>query len=178
MYCMFVCIWTWIQIDSINFRWGCSSVVERMLCMYEAPGSIPGISMGYFGVIMSVNAFSTKPTWKCLLTLDGIKMRQPGIEPGSTAWKAAMLTTIPLTLYSILKWQPNQYFLFWRKEDNWIKLRKQLFPSGVEPETFCVLDRSDSHYTTDNQINIFLFCRKEEKILQAGLNQSDESIEQ
>ena len=25
--------------------WGCSSVVERMLCMYEAPGSIPGISM-------------------------------------------------------------------------------------------------------------------------------------
>ena len=25
-------------------------------------------------------------------------MRQPGIEPGSTAWKAAMLTTIPLTL--------------------------------------------------------------------------------
>ena len=25
-------------------------------------------------------------------------MRCPGIEPGSTAWKAAMLTTIPLTL--------------------------------------------------------------------------------
>ena len=29
---------------------------------------------------------------------DFIVMRQPGIEPGSTAWKAAMLTTIPLTL--------------------------------------------------------------------------------
>ena len=29
----------WLQI-----RRGCSSVVERMLCMYEAPGSIPGIS--------------------------------------------------------------------------------------------------------------------------------------
>ena len=27
-----------------------------------------------------------------------VVMRQPGIEPGSTAWKAAMLTTIPLTL--------------------------------------------------------------------------------
>ncbi len=26
------------------------------------------------------------------------KMRRPGIEPGSTAWKAAMLTTIPPTL--------------------------------------------------------------------------------
>ena len=25
-------------------------------------------------------------------------MRRPGIEPGSTAWKAAMLTTIPPTL--------------------------------------------------------------------------------
>ena len=30
-------------------------------------------------------------------------MRQPGIEPGSTAWKAAMLTTIPPTLgYHVL----------------------------------------------------------------------------
>lgn len=28
-------------------------------------------------------------------------MRQPGIEPGSTAWKAAMLTTIPLTLTGV-----------------------------------------------------------------------------
>ena len=26
------------------------------------------------------------------------KMRQPGIVPGSTAWKAAMLTTIPTSL--------------------------------------------------------------------------------
>ena len=30
-------------VCSIKYR-GCSSVVERMLCMYEAPGSIPGIS--------------------------------------------------------------------------------------------------------------------------------------
>ena len=29
-----------------------------------------------------------------------VKMRRPGIEPGSTAWKAAMLTTIPPTLVS------------------------------------------------------------------------------
>ena len=28
------------------------------------------------------------------------KVRRPGIEPGSTAWKAAMLTTIPPTLYN------------------------------------------------------------------------------
>ena len=29
-----------------------------------------------------------------------INMRWPGIEPGSTAWKAAMLTTIPPTLFT------------------------------------------------------------------------------
>ena len=28
-------------------------------------------------------------------------MRRPGIEPGSTAWKAAMLTTIPPTLMTL-----------------------------------------------------------------------------
>ena len=33
---------------------GCSSVVERMLCMNEAPGSIPGISMDYY-VVMYVS---------------------------------------------------------------------------------------------------------------------------
>ena len=31
-------------------------------------------------------------------------VRRPGIEPGSTAWKAAMLTTIPPTLHE------NTYF--------------------------------------------------------------------
>ena len=29
-------------------------------------------------------------------------MRQPGIEPGSTAWKAAMLTTIPPSLGELM----------------------------------------------------------------------------
>ena len=28
-------------------------------------------------------------------------LRQPGIEPGTTAWKAAMLTITPLTLHAI-----------------------------------------------------------------------------
>ena len=30
-------------------------------------------------------------------------MRQPGIEPGSTAWKAAMLTIIPLKIEKVIK---------------------------------------------------------------------------
>ena len=29
------------------------------------------------------------------------------------------------------------------------KLRKKLFPSGIEPETFCVLGRCDNRYTTE-----------------------------
>ena len=152
MICMFVCIWAWILIDSIIFRWGCSSVVERMLCMYEAPGSIPGISMVYFGVIKSVNVFSAKPTWKWLLTLDGVKMRQPGIEPGSTAWKAAMLTTIPLTLYSAPKWQPNQYFLV-------LKERGEILQVGFEPE------RLTLHRSTNWTIEGVNFAWTQYKIL-------------
>ena len=31
--------------NPILVGWGCSSVVERTLCMCEAPGSIPGISI-------------------------------------------------------------------------------------------------------------------------------------
>ncbi|KAK0151738.1 Zinc finger CCHC domain-containing protein 12 [Merluccius polli] len=38
------------EIYNPNRRRGCSSVVERMLCMYEAPGSIPGISKTFFVV--------------------------------------------------------------------------------------------------------------------------------
>jgi hypothetical protein len=34
--------WYFYRLKSMC--WGYSSVVERMLCMYEAPGSIPGIS--------------------------------------------------------------------------------------------------------------------------------------
>ena len=59
-------------------------------------------------------------------------MRWPGIEPGSTAWKAAMLTTIPPTLVkskqrvkciyiedanskykNLLKWQIKHVFMFY-----------------------------------------------------------------
>ena len=42
-------------------------------------------------------------------------MRQPGIEPGSTAWKAAMLTTIPLTLllqYYYVRQSENHKYIF------------------------------------------------------------------
>ena len=36
------------NIELIQMERGCSSVVERSLCMWEAPGSIPGISTSIF----------------------------------------------------------------------------------------------------------------------------------
>ena len=36
------------QFYSTFDKWGRSSVVERKLCMFEAPGSIPGVSTVYF----------------------------------------------------------------------------------------------------------------------------------
>ena len=36
--------------------------------------------------------------WYLINQFDIKDLRWPGIEPGSTAWKAAMLTTIPPTL--------------------------------------------------------------------------------
>ena len=64
------------------------------------PGSIPG----------NGKLFEKVFSWKALLSLYAQKLpedssertrkilRRPGIEPGSTAWKAAMLTIIPPTL--------------------------------------------------------------------------------
>ncbi len=37
------------------------------------------------------------------LNQDCSQLRQPGIEPGSLAWKAGMLTIIPLTLVKVPK---------------------------------------------------------------------------
>ena len=39
--------------------------------------------------------------WGSSQPLSWEKMRRPGIEPGSTAWKAAMLTIIPPTLVHV-----------------------------------------------------------------------------
>lgn len=58
--CAYAC---WLEVVDIatgdtddtlrDTKWGCSSVVERSLCMREAPGSIPGTSIVsmHFGVI-------------------------------------------------------------------------------------------------------------------------------
>ena len=46
----------------------------------------------------------------------------PGVEPGPSGWKPDILAVRP---------------------------RGIMFPSGIEPETFCVLGRCDNRYTTE-----------------------------
>ena len=48
----------------------------------------------------------------------------PGVEPGPSGWKPDILAVRP---------------------------RGILFPSGIEPETFCVLGRCDNRYTTETR---------------------------
>ena len=91
-------------------------MVERMLCMYEAPGSIPGISMGYFGVIMSMN----------------------------------------MKMFTHTGWHENA-------------------SAGNRTRVYCLEGSFAHHYTTKSlqytevttKKYFFLFCRKEEKVLQA-----------
>ena len=68
----------------------------------------------YGGLVISVAQFgSSIGQLRHIPWLKNSALRQPGIEPGSTAWKAAMLTTIPLTLivqnYNVLKRENHKY---------------------------------------------------------------------
>ena len=55
--------------------WGCSSVVERMLCMYEAPGSIPGISIAMFCFYREEN----NPCWIEIRREKGMEKMLPSV---------------------------------------------------------------------------------------------------
>ena len=39
-----------------------------------------------------------RPKWKHLTMLEKGILREPGVEPGTIAWKATMLTVTPFTL--------------------------------------------------------------------------------
>ena len=62
-------------------------------------------------------------------------VRRPGIEPGSTAWKAAMLTTIPPTPHE------NTYF------DIIIGRKVQKIILGTIPRQYISFSRSVSYKT-------------------------------
>ena len=61
-------------------------MVRTLRCGRSNPGSNPGHGMDNFFFFLKLKNLQ--------------KLRRPGIEPGSTAWKAAMLTIIPPTLTS------------------------------------------------------------------------------
>ena len=73
------------------------------------------LKMGEFSLIFFINSFCTHYTHKLG---NQKRMRRPGIEPGTIAWKATMLTTTPPTLdnfpsnlrwYSKVLWQVADY---------------------------------------------------------------------
>ena len=66
------------------------------------PGSIPGVGNPFWTPGIEYIFGNVKIVFfSCWWRPEVEKiLRRPGIEPGSTAWKAAMLTIIPPTLYT------------------------------------------------------------------------------
>jgi hypothetical protein len=62
-------------------------------------------------------------------------MRHPGIEPGSKAWEASMLTITPVALISYLyfTWILSSPMPLYKKQN-----QKIVLGTGIEPVTFCV----------------------------------------
>ena len=88
----------------------------RMLaCHAGGPGSIPGrckFSPFYTDNEARERMATFSPHSEQLLTISsrhiyhyglGLKVHQPGVEPGSTAWKATMLTVTPLMPHGTFK---------------------------------------------------------------------------
>ena len=107
-------------------------------------------------------------------------MRQLGIEPGSTAWKAAMLTTIPLTLDVNIDWKyilniarpntKNEWIMMevpsWRNifrkwKDEMQNLIKSSFPFSMHSRLMQIYKF--------NFENIFNFCVNSAKIYVIGI---------
>ena len=55
----------------------------------------------FMEIMIEQNEIKISKNKKYLSGFYKISLRWPGVEPGSTAWKAAMLTAIPPTLLKI-----------------------------------------------------------------------------
>lgn len=66
------CVWL------LHHGGGCSSVVERMLCMHEAPGSIPGTSTSLLSCVKPLQ--DTLP--ECLKLLVLLRISRQGTVNG------------------------------------------------------------------------------------------------
>ena len=77
-----------------------SGLVVRIPGSHQGgPGSIPGVGNPFWTPGIEYIFGNVKMVFFLLGAARSRKiLRRPGIEPGSTAWKAAMLTIIPPTL--------------------------------------------------------------------------------
>ena len=81
-------------------------MVSTLRCGRSNPGSNPG--HGSMQVLFRHGNTFLSPACGPFWPLKRGVLRRPGIEPGSTAWKAAMLTIIPPTLFlPVQGWVPG-----------------------------------------------------------------------
>ena len=89
---------------------------------HSATSSMIMISLDYFQSRHDINKKKKKKK-KPQYCINRVKrFPTPGVEPGPPGWKPDILAVRP---------------------------RGIMFPSGIEPETFCVLGRCDNRYTTE-----------------------------
>ena len=67
------------------------------------PGSIPGVGTCFLSIVVFRNVQVLEKPFHSVFSLHMYlkrkdHVRRPGVEPGSTAWKATMLTVTPPTL--------------------------------------------------------------------------------
>ena len=98
-------------------------------------------------------------------------MRQPGIEPGSIAWKATMLTFTPPTVLITLYFAAESFNFLWNDDEilyntNTRYFRKLKFSiikifasAGNRTRIYCLEGNNANLYTT-YAVNNTLFCRR------------------
>ena len=86
--------WNYVNVYGLRFlNWGCSSAVERSLCMWKAPGSIPGISMYVLGhgLLGEVKIACSG----CLMYWIHVGLRRVPIQQAYHDWNSAFLVNQP-----------------------------------------------------------------------------------
>ena len=98
-------------------------------------------------------------------------MRQPGIEPGSIAWKATMLTFAPPTLLTTLYFAAENFNFLWNDDEilyntttrYFWKLKfsiiKIICVSRNRTRIYC-LEGNNANLYTINAVIKTLFCRR------------------
>ena len=98
-------------------------------------------------------------------------MRQPGIVPGSIAWKAAMLSFTPPTLFISLYFAGESFYFFWADDEIlyntttcylWklkFSILKIYASAGNRIRIYC-MEVNNANLYIPNAVNNTLFCRR------------------